>query len=102
MDIEVDTPLKELLTFLNEEIYSKMSKKDVEAIKSKGSLGGSLLKAIKDYYISQRCIDLKETWDNHSQAMQNKTKQIWRLENDGREQTEAEQYGYGKGKYMGD
>ena len=93
--------LKKLLDFLNENVYSKMKAKDVDELKA---LSGktSLMKAIREYYISQRCIDLKETWDNHSDAMQRKEKIIWRLEHDGREQTEAEKHGYGKGRYMGD
>ncbi len=53
MDIELintedKQPIAELLDYLNAEIYTKMSKKDVESIKSK-YLGGHLVHAIDAY-----------------------------------------------------
>jgi len=70
MDIEViegkeDTPFKELLNFLNKEIYSRMSKKDVKAIKENGSLGGSLDRAIRKYKDACVIEALKKERENH-------------------------------------
>jgi hypothetical protein len=104
MDIELvnteESPLKTLLNYLRENIYSKMSKKDQESL-FKGSLEGDLMKAINKFYISQRFIDFNDTWNKHSEAMKYQQAIIWRLQN-GTEQTESDKRGYGKGKYMGD
>jgi len=53
MEIEIipeenTLPLKTLLDYINENIYSKMSAKDVKEIKS-GYLGGKLVQAIDKY-----------------------------------------------------
>ena len=42
------TPLKTLITYINENIYSKMKKKDVKEIKAQ-SLGGGLMDSINTY-----------------------------------------------------
>lgn len=43
-------PFRELLDFINAEIYPRMSKKDVEEIKSGGGIAGSLVQAILKYH----------------------------------------------------
>ncbi len=93
-------PLEKLVKYLGENIYSKMSKKDVDAI-FKGSLEGDLMKAIKDYYLSQRGIDFADTWKRHSEAMQYKEGVIWKLKT-GNEMTMSDRMGYGQGRYQGD
>jgi len=90
MDIEIideptTIPLKELLDYLNADIYTKMDKKEVEAIKS-SCLGGSLLKAITTY--KNKCVyeALLETRKLHSDQIDN-FKEIIKGLRDGRDQS---------------
>jgi len=70
VNIEEKQPLEDLLDYLNTEIYTKMSKKDVEAIKSK-YLGGELLHEINSYKNKQVYESLVETRKQHADEVNN-------------------------------
>lgn len=93
-------PLEDLLTYLNEEVYSKMSVKDQKDIKSK-YLGGKLVHAIDTY--KNKCVyeALVETRKLHSDQIDN-FKEIIKGLRDGREENRHGNKYIGNNRYVGD
>ena len=85
VNTEDKQPLVDLLAYLNTEIYTKMSKKDVEAIKSK-YLGGQLVHAIDTY--KNKCVyeSLVDIRKQHASELDNLRNIIKGLR-DGRDQS---------------
>jgi len=103
MDIElVNTedkqPLVDLLDYLKTEIYTKMSKKDVEAIKSK-YLGGQLVHAIDTYKNKYVYESLVETRKQHASEVSNLKSIIRELRENG---NRKEVYKKRSDNYVGD
>ena len=100
IDEPTTLPLEDLLTYLNADIYTKMDKKEVEAIKS-SCLGGSLLKAITTY--KNKCVyeALVETRKLHSDETAN-YKNIIKELRDGREENRHGNKHIGNNRYVGD
>ena len=90
LDIEIiptpgNLPIQDLLAYLNSEIYAKMSKKDVEVIKSK-YLGGYLVHAIDVY--KNKCVyeSLAKIKEQHTFELNN-LREIIKGLRDGRDQS---------------
>ncbi len=88
--------LKELMSYLKENIYSNMDKKDVEALYKDDKLMGELLSNIEAYAQSRVVKVVEEERVKHKRDVKSKDDLIERLR-EGKEENRHGSKGYGYG-----